>query len=90
MTPTWRKLRIRCARCGADYTDDHICHDYVRHPSLNAFLRGMQMSMEVEWPSESQGKVMAATALAFMFVNLPDSEQMVANAILEHAGVEGI
>jgi len=33
---------------------------------------------------------MAAAALAFIFVNMPDSEQTVANAILEHAGVEGI
>lgn len=87
---TWRKLRFVCSRCGAEYTDDHICADYVRHPATDVFLRGVQMAMDVDWPERGESKVMAAASLALMFANLPDSEKCVTNAILEHAGVEAI
>lgn len=87
---TWRKLRVVCSRCGAEYSDDHICADHVRHPATDVFLRGMQMAMEVDWLERGESKVMAAASLALMFANLPDSEKGVANVILEHAGVEAV
>lgn len=94
LVPTWRSRRAFCARCKAivlPSSEDHICHDYVRHPGMGLFFDSMLILEAVRHHEVSIDTALdIALATSFAYANLPDSEKVVANAILKHAGVEPV
>jgi len=87
-------MRVSCARCKAvldSNREDHICHDHVRHPGMSAFLDSMLVLEAVKQHRISAETALdTAVAVSFTFANLPKSEKVVANKILEHAGVDPV